>query len=415
MEKESFKIVEQALGIYPPWRIESLDFNERDCRVDISLTTVQKSLRLAFFSRPGSKNSLPNIQGQWEHIKLGKYRSVIHAKIPSAETQPTHGIDEHIASLPGFLGNHQRKYSNQVRQEIAQCLLKGLDEPKLAAAYDMSQDKIKQIVKDLDSLPPQMEALSYLPTEMAPVWGKLLTDQILLKTGSLPLKMLLSKLKLASSRSENRGFSWEQINELRQFFIINANNLTFEVQQLCGITKPKALSPQRASGRAKLVLPSIKSHIWLQILGGRLRLNSQSIALNLLISSQRSSFINGRSNQEKLTAISIVREYFLKNYRQLRPELLLINRALAIHKKSSLKLPGEEHGVWRRILHDEGFMSSNYMAYQLLMSKLRAQVKLSQDPVVEIEAARSLRNFINLNQRSMKNELNQIFKTGTAN
>ena len=113
-------------------------------------------------------------------------------------------------------------------------------------------------------------------------------------------------------------------------------------------------------------------------------------------------------------AVSVIRNYFLKNYRKLKPELLLINRALEVRKKSSFKLPKEEHEVWRKILHDKDLVSSNHMAYQLLLSKLRAQIQLHQDPVVELNAARSIRNFLKQNQHSMRKELSQVFEIGSA-
>ncbi|MFL0802673.1 MAG: hypothetical protein K6L81_03075 [Agarilytica sp.] len=414
MEKDSLKLVEQTLGIYPPWKIDNISFNDAENQANITLGMIQKTSRLSIFNKIGNNEVKPTFIGKWFHIKLGKYRCIVHAPVTANETRPTHAIDEYIASLPSFVGNDQRQYSNELRQEIAQNLLKGFDEQKLSSIYDLPKELVGTIVKDLDTLPAQMESLSYLPTETAVVWGNLLSDKHLLKTQSIPLKMLLSKLKLANARRENKGPQWEHINELRQFFILNANNLTSEVQQLCGLIKTKSASPQRSQRRAKLVLPSLKSPVWLDIMSAKLPLHSQSIALNLLISSQRSAFVNGRSSQEKLAAVSTIREYFLKNHRKLRPELLLINRALAIHKKSAFKLPNAEHMIWKKILHDEEFVSSNHMAYQLLLSKLRAQIKLNRDPVIELEAARSIRSFLSQNQHSMKKELYQMFKSSPA-
>ena len=139
--------------------------------------------------------------------------------------------------------------------------------------------------------------MTYLPTENHPVWSKLLRDQIHLKTNLLPLKLLLSKLKLDSVKVQEDRLI-DNIIELRDFFIANSQNLEKEIDQLCGIEGDRKSGGKRTApvSRTKLVLPSVRNPIWVEILTGQVALNSKSVPLNLLISHQKSVFLLSHDN-----------------------------------------------------------------------------------------------------------------------
>jgi len=79
-----------------------------------------------------------------------------------------------------------------------------------------------------------------------------------------------------------------------------------------------------------------------------------------------------------------------------------------------LSLPDAEHRIWQRILEDDSFVPSNHVAYRLLLAKLRAQVSSKPEPVVKLEAARRIRDFLKHNQRAMRQEVGVLLKQVAA-
>ena len=116
----------------------------------------------------------------------------------------------------------------------------------------------------------------------------------------------------------------------------------------------------------------------------------------------------------KEKAVSVLRDYFHKNFRALRSELILINRFINVSRSSNVALPDASHGIWRKILRQDDFIPSEHIAYKLLLSRLRSKLLQSDDPVIELEAARSVRSFIEQNQRTMHKELSILLQQGAA-
>src|SRR5690606_16776857 len=172
--------------------------------------------------------------------------------------------------------------------------------------------------------------------------------------------------------------------------------------------------PQVLTSIKKLILPGLGNPVWQELLTGKMQLNSSSIALNLLISKQKAAFAQAAQPSEKLAIVELIRGYFLKNYRMLKPELLLINRACAIREKTRYRLPEPDHAIWQQILQDDSFIPSNHIAYKLLLARLRAQVRTASSPAARVDAARRIRDFIKQNHKSMKQELVYLFKQANA-
>ncbi len=407
MESIDINAIQDALGIFPPWKLKSLSDDKAKSlflvQVHEELSEKKKGFTL-FESKRNHHDQEPN--GHWSYLSVGSYRCQVSAFIPLVATTP---LTPEILALPAFLGNPTRNYSNFLRQQVAVARLKGMDLPLVAASLNIEESMVKQILTDIAASPLPLRGLAHLPTEIDPIWDKVLCDQVLIKTSVLPLKLLLSKLKLAAAKAPSLDQRLPLILELRQFMLANGQQLKSEVFQLCGIHQEKGLKKaQEAVAQQRLVLPSLKNPIWLDLLAGKLNLHSQNMALNLLISRQCNAFLNAGSTRDKVLAIETLRKYFHKNHRSLRPELLLINRAMEIRERSTVSLPDPTHAIWQKILADDSFIPSEHMAYKLLLAKLRSQVNAARDPVVKIEAARRIRGFLQQNQKSMRKELDRI-------
>ena len=86
----------------------------------------------------------------------------------------------------------------------------------------------------------------------------------------------------------------------------------------------------------------------------------------------------------------------------------MINQLMNAPEESQLTLPDEGNEIWQRILKDDAFIPSSHIAYKLLLANLRSQLLMNPDPVVELTAARRVRDFIKHNQRFMQQELRLV-------
>jgi hypothetical protein len=56
-------------------------------------------------------------------------------------------------------------------------------------------------------------------------------------------------------------------------------------------------------------------------------------------------------------------------------------------------------------------MPTAHVAYKLLLANLRSQVMMNPDPVIELNAVRRIRDFLNHNQKTMQSEFRMVLKT----
>ena len=423
MERLDLKNLATMVGIYPPWTVASVDIDDKKKLLTLNLSLVAETRNKYFgilnsgilsAGKPAQKeDSEP--YGSWQHLSVGIYRTIIRSVVPAQLHDIKNDLDRHVLELPHFLGSMTRPYSNHLRQAIALARLKGIDDDALSSCMGLPDNIIKSIVHDIDRVAPNDDNLVLMPTEIDPVWQDILLDRLHLKTNLLPLKFLLSKLKLASAKAESADDLLEYIMELRNFFLANAYKMNDEVYQVCGLTNKNIKRKANVQNMSqRLVLPSTNNPLWIDLLTGKLSLNSQSIPLRLLISRQRNMFLQANNNTEKVHAIDVIRDYFRKNCRVLKPELIIINRALSINKNTQHALPDPNHAIWQKILNDDQFIPSDHIAYKLLLSKLRNQIIRNNDPVLSIEAAKNIRSFIAQNQKTMRNELAVILQQASA-
>lgn len=407
MERIDLSNLHEVLGIHSPWHINSIELDKLERTLTVHIDSSEKKKLFGLIE--ASKNSRDKVSEKWFYMPIGGYACIVQAEVPGSENPQ--GISLSQLGDHAFLGEANRNYSHYVRQQVALAEIKAVPKTVICGALRINETVYDQVKSDLQSASPKAKALAFLPTEVDIVWHRILSDQIIVTTSLLPLKLLLSKLKLATAKTDSGDEISKYCAELRQFFMTNAHLLESEIDQVCGINNDKMKRQASAvKQKQKLVLPSIKNPVWIDLLTGRLNLNSQSVPLNLLVSRQRVAFLQAKTTASRIQAIEVLREYIKKNYRLLKPELVLINRAIQINEKTKFKLPNPDHKIWQRILSDDTFVPSEHIAYKLLLAKLRVQIKNNTDPVIKLEAARSIRSFMHQNQKALRRELSEIVK-----
>lgn len=412
MVKPSHDYFEALLGVTAPWFIQELAIDTKNKIIQMELGYATEKARFAFLNK-GSETDAPreqqNLQ-RWAHTNLGQYSCYIATRFmePGARGQ---GISRDALTKPAFLGEQQRHYTHQLRQQVALAQVRGLGNDAIAQLYKVEPGVVEEILGDINATPEAYRLACCLPTEADAIWEKIITDKIHLKTQLFSLKLLLSKLKLASLDATHSQKLAEAVQELRKFFIAHMQALDTEYLQICAVSTKKQAQEERRSAVTKLVLPALKNSIWLKLITGKIDLKSTNVSLNLFLVRLRHAFQQSSDNQARITTLNSLREFFKKNARSLKPELVLINKLMNAPEETQFTLPSEQHEIWKRILKDDAFIPSTYMAYKLLLANLRSQMLMNPDPVVELNAARKVREFINHNQRFMQDELRMVMRS----
>lgn len=411
MVKQPKHYFEALLGIYAPWTIHDVSIDEKNKSIEIEITPTSEKSVFSFLNKHENDTSGTH-KRRWAHTNMGHYTCYISSAY-NAKTDHDLSLTQSTLLQPQFMGDAHSSYTHLLRQQVSLAKLRGLDATAIASMFKIDATLVEKIISDVAKFPENTQLACCLPTEVDNVWEKILTDKILLKTQVVPLKLLLSKLKLSSERKEENQIK-EAILALRKFFIAQAKILETEYCQICGITNRKQLTEERQSSATRLLLPSLKNSIWLKMITGKINLNSANVSYNLFLTRLRHAFQNSKDNTARLNTLNSLREFFRKNARQLKAELIQINKLITAPEETQYSLPDEQHKVWRRILKEDSFMHSDHVAYKLLLANLRSQVMMNPDPVIELNAVRRIRDFLSHNQKNLQNELRIVLKTAYA-
>lgn len=413
MVKQPKHYFESLLGIYAPWAIDDIIIDEKYKLIEIEVSPSNEKSVFSFLSKNSEPEKIAAQKRRWNHINLGHYSCYIVSAYQAKIDQDL-SLSQSALLQPQFLGDAQSSYTHLLRQQVSLAKMRGLDAVAIASMFKIDASLVEKIISDIAKLPENIQLASCLPTEVDTVWEKMLLDKFTLKTQVVPLKLLLSKLKITHSDNKDEQQLKDSVLALRKFFISQARVLEAEYCQICGISNRKQLMEERQSTSTRLLLPSLKNSIWLKMITGKINLNSTNVSFNLFLTRLRHAFQNSRDNTERLNTLNSLREFFRKNARPLKAELIQINKLIAAPEDTQYSLPDEQHKVWRRVLKEEGFMQTDHVAYKLLLANLRAQISMNPDPVVELNAARRIRDFLSHNQKSMQQELRTVLKTAYA-
>lgn len=412
MSKISKNELEQVLGIFEPWYIEDVKFIQRSEQMHIVLAqAVEKtSYSLLGINKRRQKSEVENSAiCRWNHIRLGKYSTVIETKQSYVEAALSQSVSAVKARIP-FIGEIDKDYSFHLEQLVRIASSRQVSMDNMSAICQLDMDLLKKIQSDISESLSSEKYSNPIPPDTDPVWRGILTDKTRLSTKLFPLKLLLSNLKLkVSERSDDPVVLQKSVAELRSFFESHASELKNEIAQVSGGFVGTARKAQNAN-KVKLILPGVKNQIWHEVLTGVLKIPTNNMALNLLISKMR--LIHGRPGEDRAKLYAELRSFFHKNARTLKPELLFLTKQL--QKDSSPQtttiLPASNHSIWQRILYDDGYLPANNLPYQLLLTNLRASLGESGTREAEANAANRLRMFFIKNQGLMKKEVNQIIQ-----
>ncbi|HSC66688.1 MAG TPA: hypothetical protein VLC79_03280 [Cellvibrio sp.] len=402
---------EAILGINAPWSVQDVNIDEKNKIIQISLSHHVERSRFSFFSKGNETDNNKvvdtGLAKRWLHSSIGYYSCHIVSSFYDRSLSGS-GISKDALLQPNFLGDPNRNYTHQLRQEVALAHIRGIAPDAIANMLRIEQSLVDEILGDIEKTPESYRLATCLPCESDPIWESMIYDKFHLKTQVFPLKLMLSKLKLSMIDPKIDVKLSDSVTELRKFFISHINMLDAEISQICSLSMKRQSVEERRNATTKLVLPALKNGIWLKLVTGKVDLGSANMPLNLFLVRLRHAFQNSDDNNARIFALNSLREFFRKNARNLKKELIQINQLMNAPEENQFALPDERSDIWKRILKDDAFIPSSHIAYKLLLSNLRSQLLMNPDPVVELNAVRRVRDFIKHNQRFMQQELRMV-------
>lgn len=398
----------QILGLYSPWYIKDIDLAADAESITIFLDKQADKSRFTFRAAANKKGQ--QVTRQWQHIRFGHYTTYIQATMTLEELAE-------ISSdrPPAFLGADNKTITRELADTIRIAYSRNLNADMISSLLGITHTVVETELREIETEEQHKEHVALLPLESNPVWRGVLTDQVKLSTRLLPLKLLLSRLKLDVSKNmESTDAVQRSVSELRNFFLRHAAQLTSEFEQIGARDRSPEPAPastnNTSTSKTKLVLPGTKNIIWHQLLTDEFELNTQSMPLKLNIAQQRRSYMSATKDFERLEVVRSLQLFFKHNARTLIPELRILTEMLEKQKTAGVDLPPIHHDIWKKLLLDDQLLSTDKINYRLLLSRLKTSYRRNQDQ----GSITQLHNFFSQNARSMTEEIKIINNLAAA-
>lgn len=385
----------QILGLYSPWAIKDIELSGDTESIVVHLEKQPDRSRFSFLA---NQKKTQQVTRRWQHVRFGHVNSYIEATMTLEDLAE---ISEDRP--PAFLGAENKRITRELSDTIRIAYSRQLNAEMISGLLGIALDVVETEIREIETEEQMKQSVSLLPLESNPVWRDILTDKVKVSTRLLPLKLLLSRLKLDVAKNpEQADVMQKSVSELRAFFLRHAHQLTHEYE-IIGAKDPNAAAKTRAS-KTKLVLPGTKNEIWHQMLSGDFDLNTQSMPLKLNLAQQRRSYARAEDAQQRIEVIRNLQLFFKKNARTLIPELKILTQMLHEQQHQDIALPPPDHTIWKQLLLDDQLLSSDKINYRLLLSRLKSSYRRNHDN----SSIEQLHNFFSQNARAMTDEIKVI-------
>jgi len=387
----------QLLGLYSPWIIKDIQLVRDSDSLTFIVEKQPAKSRFGFLS--GSKRG-PKVIRRWQHVRFGHVNTYVEATLTQAEV-----ADMLVNRPPSFLGEEHKTITQELADTIHVAFARNLTAEMISGLLGINLALVEGELRDNGEHPRHNESL--LPLVSNPIWRQVLTEQLKLTTRLLPLKLLLSRLKLEVHKNAGDAQVMQRSTaELRNFLIRHAPQLQEEYQSLGAADGQSADNPnQSGASKNKLILPGTKNPLWHQLLTGELDLKSENMALQLSLSRHRRSYFVTLDETERLDIVRNLQLFFKHNARNLIPELRKFTDLL-LHQKAQrhIQLPPVTNSIWHDLLLDDALLHSEKINYRLLLARLKANYRRDHDP----HSIEQLHNFFTHNAQSMADEISLI-------
>jgi hypothetical protein len=187
-------------------------------------------------------------------------------------------------------------------------------------------------IKHKDRLPDEMQQMGIntgspvssvptdvtIPSENADCWQQLLSGQLKIQTNAVGLQMMMERVRQSIEKNNSETNRMAGVKILRQYFIKHQSSSQSEILQLNGLS---GISPAVSSQSSAITIPPESHPSWQRLINGDLILNTEIVALKMMLQSIRISIENNPTEATRHAGAKILRQYFIKHQNKHKTEL----------------------------------------------------------------------------------------------
>ena len=162
-------------------------------------------------------------------------------------------------------------------------------------------------------------------------------------------------------------------------------------------------------------VPGASHNGWQRLINGELSLQTDSVALRMLLQRIRSNLEKNPSQQTRLAGAQSLRQFFLKNQQLLHREIEMLSSeepafssGEATSEAGSSGLPPESAAVWQQLINDELRLDTRVVGLQMMIQRVRQSIEQKPTEGNKLAGARILRQFFAKHQSRLANEISQL-------
>ncbi len=212
------------------------------------------------------------------------------------------------------------------------------------------------------------------------------------------------------------GISAEELGEIAALAKIEPEAVADETGDLS--------QPGKVAGSG---IPGLKHPAWRSLINSSLSLQSNNVALNMLLKRVRMNYDKSPDNETTKAGALQLRQFFVRNERILTQEIAQVfdsqpmvatakesvqqDAPQNVPAKSSVKdatIPNLDHPVWQRIIKGDQAIQSDKVAFNMLLKQARVSYDKAPGSDSVTTGTKSLHHFFVRHQKFLRQEIDQL-------
>jgi len=429
----------QILGLSDPWQVEAVEIDPPSNRLDIYVGFGTGTRKGLFGSSqnlcPQCHTELPRT-GDYEavtlrHLPLAGLRTYLH--VPPSGAVKSDQAD--CICMHDWAASSTR-FTEPMQEQIVLALQNAVTNQAAAKLAGVSSAEVREISEATGIVPPGREADSETPRAAAePVeaheyqledtgkvpgtshsgWQRLIKGGLPIQTDSVALRMLLQRIRGNVEKDPSQQTRLAGAQALRQFFLKNQQLLSREIEMLTADTPDYGSGAETSPGMTT-GLPPESAAVWQQLIGGKLRLETRVVGLQMMIERVRQSVERKPTEANRLAGARILRQFFAKHEKRLASEIRQLTggtpaattAGAATAPAASQSLPSERDPVWQQLISGGIGIHSDVISLKMLLERVRQAVAKNPTEGNRIAAAKILRQYFLKNRSKHTGEIARL-------
>ncbi len=300
---------------------------------EISRIKSAKLLRQYFVkNQKQHKTEIALISGNPEQSSISQASTKIHA---NTQEQTNFPADNHIVWQKVINGEIQINTSNVALQMMLERVRQSVERNPTESSRQAGTKILRQFfLKHKDRLTNEAQQMGInlgqpaptminaanvsVPNENAACWQDLINGKLRIQTNAVGLQMMMERVRQSVEKNNSDSNRAAGVKILRQYFIKHQASAQNEILQLNGIS---GTIPTTVANSDSITIPSESHPSWQRLIDGDLVLDTDIVALKMMLQSVRISIEKNPSEASRQAGAKILRQYFIKHQSKHATEL----------------------------------------------------------------------------------------------